>query len=99
MKLLIAIGISLLFVARVAAQDDIYSNSIGTPQLYPAGNQLAYPIIRLNSSDQLELHFDDFDADVKEYSYTFQLCNSDWTPAQVSEFDFIRGFSQIRISD
>ncbi len=62
-----------------------------------AGNQLAYPILRLNSSDQMELHFDDVDGDVKNYYYSFVLCNEDWTPAEVSEFDFIKGFSQVRI--
>ncbi|HEV2355287.1 MAG TPA: type IX secretion system plug protein domain-containing protein, partial [Puia sp.] len=48
--------------------DMVVSPAIGTPQLYPAGNQLGYPIIRLNSTDQLELSFDDLDADVKAYS-------------------------------
>src|SRR5262249_50364608 len=31
--------------------------------------------------------------------YTFQLCNEDWTPAIVSEFDYLKGFSQIRIEN
>jgi len=79
--------------------DSVYMPNIKTPQLYTAGNQLGYPILRLGGSDQLELHFDDLDADVKNYFYTIQLCNNDWTPAQISEFDFIRGFSQVRISD
>ncbi len=73
--------------------------NIKTPQLFVYGNQLAYPIMNFNSKDQLELHFDDLDADVKSYSYTYQLCNADWTPAIISEFDFIRGFTQMRISD
>ncbi len=67
-------------------------------QLFPAGNQLGYPILRLGSSEQLELHFDDLDPTVRNYSYTFQLCNADWTPAVLSQFDFIKGFSQVRIT-
>ncbi len=89
----------LLIVQSAEAQDMIYSQSIGSPQLFMAGNQMGYPIIRLNSGDQLDLEFDDLDGDVKNYSYTFQLCNEDWTPAFVSEFDYIKGFSQIRIED
>jgi len=76
-----------------------YSPAIRTPQLFMAGNQLAYPILRLNSGDQIELHFDDLDADVKNYFYTIQLCNEDWAPAVVSEFDYIKGFAQIRIEN
>jgi hypothetical protein len=81
------------------AQDIVYTANIKTPQLFTFGNQLGYPAIRLNSADQVELHFDDMDADIKNYSYTYQLCNADWTPAILSEFDFIRGFSQVHITD
>ena len=78
--------------------DAVYSDRIKSVQLHPYGNQLGYPIIRLNSAEQLELHFDDLDANVKNYSYTFQLCNSDWTPVMLSHFDFIKGFSQVRLN-
>jgi len=78
--------------------DWVYSVSIKTPQLFLYGNQLEYPVLRLGSNDKLELHFDDLDANVKNYFYTYQLCNADWTPAIISQFDYIRGFSQVRIS-
>jgi Domain of unknown function (DUF5103) len=93
------IGYFFPLASGAQTPDSIYSPVIKTPQLFMAGNQLGYPILRLNSTDQLELHFDDLDADVKNYSYTFQLCNQDWTPAEVSEFDYIKGFSQVRISN
>src|ERR1700742_135239 len=84
---------------QAQSPDSVYSSGIGTPQLFLAGNQLAYPILRLNTSDQIELHFDDLEGGVKNYYYTFQLCNEDWTPALVSEFDYIKGFSQVRIDN
>ena len=43
--------------------------------------------------------FDDLDADVKNYYYTYQLCNADWTPVQVSTFDYISGFAQNQITN
>ena len=79
--------------------DMVVSPSIGTPQLYQAGNQLGYPILRLNSADQLELSFDDLDGDVKNYYYTFQLCDEDWTPSTLSEVEYLKGFSQVRVED
>ena len=79
-------------------KDAIYSSRIQTVQLYPYGNQLSYPIIRLNGTEKLELHFDDLDANVKNYYYTFQLCDADWTPSMLSTFDYISGFSQQRIT-
>jgi hypothetical protein len=93
------IGCLLSLAGKSRAQDFVYSDNIGSAQLYPSGNQLGYPVLNLNSSDKLELHFDDFDADVKNYYYTFQLCNSDWTIAPVSQFDYLGGFSQVQITD
>lgn len=88
----------LPLILKAQMADRIVRNNIRSVKLNAAGNQLQYPIIRLNSSDRLELRFDDMDADVKYYSYTFVLCNADWTPAQLSQFDYMRGFSNVRIS-
>lgn len=79
--------------------DAIYNSRIKSAQLFSYGNQTSYPVIRLNSSERLELHFDDLDANVKNYSYTFMLCNADWTPSLLSVFDYIKGFSQQRITN
>jgi len=78
--------------------DSVYNSNIKTVQLFLYGNQLQAPVIRLNSGDRLELHFDDLDGDVKNYYYTYQLCNADWTPVAISQYDYIRGFSEARIS-
>src|SRR5580698_1412964 len=93
--------LTLLMAGTLRAQtpDFVYSASIGSPQLYMAGNQQQYPVLRLNSSDKMELHFDDLDGDVKNYYCAMVLCNEDWTPAEVSDFDYIKGFSQIRVDN
>ena len=85
--------------AKAQQPDFVFSPLIRSPQLFMAGNQIAYPILRLNSTDQMELHFDDIEGNAKSYYYAFQLCNEDWTPAIVSTFDYIKGFSQIRIDN
>lgn len=82
----------------MAQEKAVISENIRSVKLHLAGNQLAYPIIRLNTNDQLELHFDDMDADVKYYAYTFELYNADWTPAPVSQFDYMKGFTMVRIN-
>jgi hypothetical protein len=91
----------LFFNAIVQGQvqpDKVFMTSIRTVKLFPQNNQMALPIIGLNSGDQLELHFDDVGAYPKNYFYTYQLYNADWTEAQWSPFDYIRGFQQNRIS-
>ncbi|HMO32244.1 MAG TPA: DUF5103 domain-containing protein [Lacibacter sp.] len=92
-------GLFLFLLQELNAQaaDRIFREQIRSVKFHVSGDQLQYPIIRLNSSDRLALHFDDLDADVKYYSYTFVLCNADWTPAQLSQFDYMRGFANVRI--
>ena len=100
MKLLYTMLLGLLSSSLMAQlkPDYIYHPNIKTPKLFPSNNQLGLPIIQLNTADQLELHFDDLGTYPKNYFYTFQLCNADWTEAQWSPFDYIRGFQQNRIS-
>ena len=92
---------ALLFLSVIAAAqvpDKIYADNIHNVKLNYSGNQLAYPIIKLNGADQLDLNFDDLNAGVRNYSYTWQLCNADWTKTILSEFDYIKGFTQNRIT-
>ena len=90
----------LLISSHLLAQepDVTYMPNIQGIKLNIQGNQLGYPIISLNSTELLELHFDDMDGRVKNYYYTFQLCNADWTPVDLSTFDYLKGFSQIRLN-
>lgn len=91
----------LLFVitaTRGQEPDRIYKPNIRSVKLHKAGDIYSYPVITLNSNDQLELHFDDMDGDMKYYYYSFQLCNADWTPANIQAFDYIRGFQSNRIT-
>lgn len=93
----------LFFVIFLHAQkqrvpDGVYMSNIKTVQLYQQNNQLSLPIINLNSADLMELHFDDLDGYVKNYFYTFQLCNENWQEAELSPFDYVRGFTQNRLT-
>lgn len=83
----------------LAAQlpDHIYRPNIRTVKLFKYGDIYSYPVLQLGNNEQLELHFDDMDNDVKNYYYSFQLCNADWTPANVQSYDYIRGFQTNRI--
>mgnify|MGYP003331308555 FL=1 len=87
------------YVLSQASPDKTYLPNIKTISFYKYGDPLSYPIFRLNSTDLLELHFDDLDGGVKNFYYSIQLCNADWLPAQLNYFDYAKGFSQIRINN
>ena len=50
--------------------EKIYLPNIKTAQLFSYGNQQSLPVYTLNSSDKLELEFDDLEGSVKSYYYT-----------------------------
>ncbi len=77
----------------------IVNDNIKTVKLYKAGDQTSFPIISLGSNEALELHFDDLDANMKNYYYSFQLCNRDWSPAILHSFEYIKGFQSVRITN
>lgn len=86
-------------VALAQAPDKVYASNIKNIKLNYAGNQLGYPIIKPNTAELLELNFDDIRGGVRNYSYTWQLCNADWTKTILTEFDYIKGFTQNRITN
>lgn len=95
------ISLILLTVSLVAhgqLPDYTYNANIHSIKLTRAGDVLGYPIIKLNSNEELDLTFDDLDANYKNYYYTYQLCNADWSIANLHPFDYIKGFQQVRIT-
>lgn len=93
-----SLGLLIAVLSSSQAQEKIYHSNISSPQVYNAGNPYSYPVIKLNSGEQLELHFDDMDADVKMYYYTFELRNADWSKSILYPFDYIKGFRDVRIN-
>ncbi|BAV08180.1 protein of unknown function [Filimonas lacunae] len=97
---ILAIGV-LMTVTGMAQQrlpDQVYMDNIQAVSLFAAGDQTTYPAMTTGSIGALELHFDDLDAYVKNYSYTYQLCNANWTPVDLSPFDYLAGFTQNRLT-
>lgn len=85
--------------AAVAQQPDmVYKDNIKCVRFHMYGDQEAMPIYNLNSSEQMELNFDDLDGNVKSYYYTYQLCDYNWKPVDISPFMYIKGFTQQRIT-
>ena len=93
--------VCLLFPSFLFSQspEGIFSPTINGVKLFPKGNQAAMPMIKLNSNEQLELHFDDLDPNIKNYYYTYILCDANWQPAELSSFDYLKGFQQQRLAN
>jgi len=93
-----AIFFSVQLFALPFAGEVVKSDAIKSIKLYPVGDQTSYAMVTLNAIEQLELHFDDINLYSKNYFYTYQLCDVEWVPLQLSQFDYIKGFSQVRLN-
>lgn len=93
--------IVFLFAKWTNAQNgrEVQRGNIRSVKLYRSGDQTSFPVLTLNNNETLELHFDDLDADVKTYYYSFQLCNADWSPSMLRTFEYTKGFQNVRITN
>ncbi len=84
---------------RLVYNNKVYKENIQTALLHPINQPISYPIIELNGNTQLEISFDDLDGDAKNYSYNIIHCDADWTPSDLSPFDYIDGFTEDTFDD
>ena len=96
--ILLLLVLTTAFSNKIIAQT-YYSKDIATSKLYKVGHQTSMPIIALNGGEAMELDFDDLSNRIRNYYYTFQLCNADWTPSILHPFEYIKGFENTRISN
>jgi hypothetical protein len=79
--------------------DHVYQEGILSVRLAPIGNDLALPLVALNSGQQLQLSFDDLYEEFTDMSYTIYHCNSDWTPSDLMRNDFLSNLGNEYIQD
>ena len=88
-----------------ATEEDVLINKINDPDiktviLQPVDQPQEPAVLSLKNNQQLELIFDDLSNEVRDLSYTFQLCNADWTPnTSLVKTRYIDGFQSDYIQD
>lgn len=97
-RILVFVSCSFSLAQAQRLPDHIYMETIHTVKLYQQNDQQSTALLRLNGPELLELHFDDMGGYPRNFFYTFQLCNADWSPAMLNPFDYIKGFLQNRIT-
>ena len=79
--------------------NSIFDKRIKTVQLYREGWNLSYPLINLNSTEKLVLHFDLLDDQAETYYYTFTHCSKDWEKSDIFINDYLEGFPENEIEE
>ncbi len=88
------------YTTKIVAQspDQIYESAIHTVLFAPMGSPLAAPITDINGSNVLQLSFDDLNANYEDYYYSIELMDSVWKPVELSDFEYVKGFNQNKIT-
>lgn len=73
-------------------EDWVYKANIKTAQLHESSYDANPAIIKFNSSELLELSFDDLEADKKSYSVSFIHCTANWEPSDLMLSEYMNGF-------
>ncbi len=79
--------------------DYVYQSNIKFPEVYKVGSDQSNNIIELNSNQTLLFQFDDWDNDLKNYSYQVIHCNPDWTVSDLVHMQYMQGFESYNIFD
>ena len=100
----LAFAAMALFSTFLSAEDLRYENQIfdarvKTVVLTKAGTDDRYPIIALNSNDQLELSFDILGNKNDYFQYTLIHCDANWNPTSLGQNEYLRGLTFDNITD
>ena len=99
LSLFFAISGSQSYPDRDRFTNHIFNEKIKTVQLYKEGWNLSFPVIKLNSSDKLLLHFDLLDDHSETYYYTFIHCDKDWNKSEIFVNSYLKGKTDNPIED
>ncbi len=79
--------------------DYIYSENIKSVKFHVDGLLTSMPALDLGGGSVLVLSFDELNTEAKNYAFSIQHCDANWQPSNLTEFEFMEGFSESRIND
>lgn len=80
-------------------EDWVYKENIRSVKFHVDGLPVSVPMINLDAPASLRLSFDDMDADVKLYTYSFVHCDRDWKPSSLSPLEYTEGYADATIDE
>lgn len=91
--------LSLIAGAQTAYRTQIFYPNIKTLQIGLVGEKMGLPLVKLNSSDILQISFDEMSHEAHSFSYKVLHCNADWTPSTINTNEYLNGFTTGNITD
>ena len=82
-----------------AQRTEVLAPLIETIQVLKNAEFDSSPVIELNSDEYLEISFDQLSHEYHRYYYEIEHCDAAYKPSNISQFDFMDGFSTNYIDD
>jgi len=76
----------------------VYQNYIKGVEMLRVGNDMADPIIMLNSDERFFVCFDDLQSSYRQYYYQVQFCNADWSKAEIWANEYLDGLEEDQVA-
>jgi len=81
-----------------------YDNNVLNPAIksvmfYNTKKNPSFPIIKLNSDEQVQLEFDDLRGGSRYYYYTIEHCDGDWNSSGLNPTEYLQNFTEDKILD
>jgi hypothetical protein len=87
------------FAQSAPYENNVFNSYIKSVQFYNVRKNPSFPIIKLNSDEQVELEFDDLRGGTKYFYYTIEHCDGDWNSSNLGPTEYLNGFTEDKILD
>jgi hypothetical protein len=100
---ILVLSFVLLFALQSFAQspfnNQVFRPEIKSVEFYNTKKEPSFPIIKLNSGEQLLLAFDDLQGGARNYYYTIEHCDEAWNSSNLSPAEYLQSFNEDQIRD
>ena len=79
------------------SQEKLFIQSIKSIVFKNQTSEIQFPVQKLG--EPFELHFDDLNGDERNYYYKIKYFNHDWTPSNLFQNEYLKGFDNLRIEN
>ena len=96
----LAFALLLTAALQATAKSVVNDPQVKTLQVVVNQDWLSPPVMRLGSSDVLNIGFDELSHTFHRYTYRLEHCEADWSPSEdIFESDWLEGFNNNVIED
>jgi len=101
-NILIPVLLCIVFLANASTRKFVtgaLSDQVKTLKVGVMDDPFAPPVIELEGNQWIEISFDMMEPGPHVYTYTITHCDADWTPSQLVQSEYMRGFQNRIIDD